>query len=577
MEDHTYAKLRNLTSISLRNLNLNYGIGDDRYRLSSIEDVAEDASTADVIDKGDLQLIKKSKMIVNSNVLDSFFSLHIPTENGENLIYLSEVRTASSCPDFQPISLPDMSDEKLVVLKIWTKFTIARSWILFSSLLIHLDTLIFIGTCRSQTENCFRHNSIIFDFNCRVYTLPMFLNTPLDKIRAYSEEDGNQKSAEKSYSFDSIRSLNTMLKSTSDICTSKDSIGCRISEELQLLTLENSFYVSSAQEAKSLFGMERLENIIKQKNSEQESLFSDVVSLQVRIDKLKNALKEIFPREIEAIKTKIELTSTQCDPLLEDLASIIYPSIAERLLQISSIISEMIQIRNEDKNVRFSIMGLEFPSSIKELLEACYYNKVNLKDYNYPEIIRRADNMSHSSTIDHINACLGYIVFTMNILADITGVDMPYPMIYNCSNSRIIDPISPTRISSQAQLHRRRQDSKGVTDESPFIYLLYYVHDHSIKASHELELGDHNVVSTNFEVALSLLNRNMSTLVSEVVNGYNNIHTTGSKQGGYYAVPPDCLDNFLWNIQFILLFLSAPNKRSKNASSGSKHNKDTKQ
>jgi hypothetical protein len=123
----------------------------------------------------------------------------------------------------------------------------------------------------------------------------------------------------------------------------------------------------------------------------------------------------------------------------------------------------------------------------------------------------------------------------MNCLADITNSFVQYPMQKVNHQWTIMDVLSakPRRLPLKY-------------DEA---------------TTEKIDTNPIKFMNPQFESGLALLTKNMSRLCSNIgnlVQMYVHHHQTP------YDIPNDCPDNFLWNLQYLLLFLTAEATKTPN-------------
>lgn len=557
MEYNNDYKLRSIKRIFLRNLNLELKskqekngkhidvtpvsprkeevIGRRRSLFQSITEFDELTS---------LELLHINKL----RLVDSFFTLHIPYLNDELLVYVSEDIVSNMNPNFRPISLPTLPDcnSPNVILNIWSKTSESIQWKLFYKYDLDLRKLCYIGETLIDTENYFHSNSVIFNLNDRYYTIPGSIITEQERMinNTFSVDS---KHALPSYSFDSIRSLNSISRSLRELMKSKNKTSKQINELISepkalLRGLSNSNGINIEHEMLSTESA-RLDKYIERQESINDNITSEIMAKRIHIGHLKQAINETLPAKIEMAKNHIEIAESQIAPICESLNKQVYPSIVQKLQEATHILKEILFIENFDNDIKFTIMGLEFPLSIKDLLDICYYNKHDLHNFNTGEIKFASELESHQMKVNQINAALNYIVQLINSIALITNIDLKYKMFTCGSLCYVLDPI-------------RSNSNQDVVK-----YPLYYDQLDTLKLPVDrLDRCDRrfNLQNKNFETGLDLLNKNLISLINDVVDDYYKYYKTNKKSLISNNIPIDCLDNFLWNLQYLMLFITAP-------------------
>lgn len=481
-------------------------------------------------------------------LVDSFFTLHIPYMNDELLVYVSEDIVSNMNPNFRPISLPTLPDcnSPNVILKIWSKTSESSQWKLFYKYDIDLRKLWYIGDTLIDKENYFHSNSVIFNLNDRYYTMPDSLIVEQEQMISNTSST-DSKHILPSYSFDSIRSLNSISKSLKELMKSKNKTSKQINELISepkdlLGGLSNSNDINIEQEILSTESA-RLDKYIERQERINDNITSEIMAKKIHISHLKQAINETLPPKVEMAKNHIEIAESQIAPICESLDNLLYPSIVQNLQEATQILKEILFIENLDNSIKFTIMGLEFPLSIKDLLDICYYNKHDLHNYNTGEIKFANEIDSHQTKVNQINAALNYIVQLINNIALITNINLKYKMHSYESLCYILDPI--------------RSDS----NQDIVKYPLYYDQADTLKLP--VDRQDRcdrkfDLQNKSFETGLDLLNRNLLSLIKDVADDYDKYYKTNKNTLLSNNIPIDCLDNFLWNLQYLVLFITAP-------------------
>ncbi|KAK6459016.1 uncharacterized protein RJT20DRAFT_124147 [Scheffersomyces xylosifermentans] len=597
MNEYNDARLRHLRSVSLRNLYLSYdlqGVGKDNSNNSPKSILPrnsrkDEAGRRRSIIQGlpPLEAGNYSELLATNNrkLLDCFFTLHLPgsrhnkrDDNNDQLIYVSEVRHENMNPNFATITLPyiaQLADPTKVEIKVWCrpvfeklKSNTGTEWHLLSQTRVDLTKLVYVGQSLDNTEDFFRTNSIILNLNGRAYVLPNSLRVPVAKLRNFSKTHRSNTSERiigKSYSFDTLRALNSLSLSLNELLESKHKLENQIKHNI-----ENLYNPSHMDNIKMDVDKLKLQNDILEKSMEKQQqindeLSSEIFKIKTRINKLTTILDEKADDMFKLGSNQLELLQIEMEPIRGSLVGNIYPSIIQELQIITKIVQEIIQIDNIGNTVKFSIMGIEFPSSIKELLDICYYDRAPLRNLNYSPTFE-SEVERKNFNIESINAGLGFIIQMISTLALITNSNLKYKMVFLGNRSIILDPISnPTPTNEQI----RSQKGVPLTDDNEaHAYSLHY----DPKKTEKLP-GDYvepsgrdqspprkyKLRNATFEHGLNLLNKNLLLLINNVTDVYNEFyHDNKEHHKISNNIPIDCLDNFLWNLQYLILFITAP-------------------
>lgn len=531
-------RLRSLRAVSFRNLNF---AATSRRRSA---------------DSGP-ELIESN----GARLLDSFFTLHVqqlPLEmplhqvldlksaNGglldsspEQLVYVSEVINANSNPNFGSISLPSAINLALgnCIVRVWwkpsDKYSPGHGWKLYCHLRLQLHKLRYVPSSKVDDEY-FHDNAILFNLNGRMYTLPECINDDDNNVDVEEPE----VAVIKSYSFDTIRTIHNLNRSINELLQSKQ----RISKQISGLAENWQNYPNYSNTEKYNIPIRNLSKSINKQKTTNDSILSEIVSKKIKINKIKQIIDEDYPIIDKMNRNKLEILHSQIDPIQENLSQLIYPSIISELQQTCLVIREIIVIDNIQATLRYTIMGMEFPLSLRELLDTCYYNKHDLINLVLDHSVEEGET-EHERKITQINAGLSYIIQLMKILAEITNSHLKYKMVLAGNSSYIID-FTPT-------------DSN--VDKN--YYPLFYDHSHVINEGvdyRETNYKKYILKNSKFEMGLNLLNKNLVLLINDITEIYSQYyHDSKETHQLSNNIPIDCLDNFLWNLQYLLLFMTA--------------------
>ncbi|CUM65348.1 uncharacterized protein PRCAT00002983001 [Priceomyces carsonii] len=567
MDNVNDTRLRNFKSISLRNLYLPSSSGtnetiNQRPRESPRRNLSRSISVMDASNSG-VALMNRYA----DELLDSFFTVHVLKSQTSDLqlVYVSEVIKENMEPDFNEITIPLFvnSGKLKFVLKIWTRSSILQkegpehTWKLLHLLNMDLRKLIYVGLELEKLGNIFQTNSVIIKLRERYYTLPECLVTVPEDIKKNHVDNGH-KPFNSSYSVDSIRAICNLTKSVKELSFSKLKLSSQISQLIgkwvDPSNLSNvTFNLPQAQSRNKT-----LEAYISKQEAANDHLASRISSISVKItewSKLNSDIDTVF----ENLQLKIKSIEAHIVPIEEDMKTVLFPSLAKRLLEMTNAIQEMITIGNIDNSFRLTIMGLEFPQNIRELLDICYYNHEHLINFNADDIdIDITPQEEHSYKIEQINAGLAYIIQLIEAVAFITMSHLKYKMISNGNQSFIVDTVCFDDESREQSTLYAGVESDGQGMRFP----LYYDPNQVEKVSSLQKgssIGEHVLMNRPFEHGLRLLNRNLIYLINNVTDIYNSvIPDIKDRYQVSTNIPPDCLDNFLWNLQYLTLFITAP-------------------
>lgn len=455
-----------------------------------------------------------------------FFSLHTPKMEP---LYVSETVTTTSSLSFGKVTLPRLPLQQYhVVVRLWQKLD---SWTLHFEAVVDLRRLALLRRpSRELDDEDLKENSIIWCFDEREYTLPENINNKsiMEAHRRASLTRGRNV-PKMSYNVDDIRLLTSLdtgvkeltllnMKLLNQIDSVLDSVKGKVSEH-------------DPEESRALkFRIHTLHRYITKQRNNNDTLSSKVYERKVLIGNLQRALEDHFPPFKDLCEGQLEYVTSQIDPIHELLGAAVNPEIVLSLRAMGDIISRCFLIESVGEE-RFSILGIDFPSSTKELLNTCY----DTLKAQVPDL---------PTSVDRINAGLSYIVALMLILADILGVLLNYAMKYLGSRSTVVD-------------HLADSTRKSVKVTYPLFF----------DARHSEKVVDSNgrrtqLKNIKFEQGLHLLNKNLVTLIDAASNLYSQLFDHKAKR---LTLPSEGIDNLLWNLKHLLLFMTAPESAAANS------------
>ncbi|ODV79997.1 uncharacterized protein CANTADRAFT_89593 [Suhomyces tanzawaensis NRRL Y-17324] len=541
-------KVQNIRSISLRNLYLSSSHHhDDAHRFKAVEDVQpRRMSLIQTVPELERPGTHTELFDINNRTLvDSFVTLHL-AEPLERLLYVSEVRLCTMNPSFSQISLPFVpKNTHRVVLRVWCKHHfVPLAWVLHTEARIDLRKLEYFGDSTVNLEDLFQLNSVIFDLGGKLFTLPQSLAVnparflPATKhTRTMSTKQGH------SYTIDDVRALSSLSRSLQELTVAKHRLARDIHHHMGVLHDSSSLNNITMAVDRLRSRVASLDSALARQRARNDTLSSEILASRVRINHITEMSqgKKRSLAEMSALQS--ELAQAQVDPIQESLQASVFPSIMGQLQACTAVVSQMFPIANVSNSVRFTIMEIAFPATIKELLEICYYNKGPSADS-----ADGADGVLHESRVLAINSALSYIVQLINVLADITNTNLKYPMV-NCGNASVIlDPVMAERLTLG--------DASADTLAS---YPLYYDPLATERLAVDAEtLGGHLMRNGAFEQGLNMMNKNLFLLINNITRLYSEFRWDSHGGVGTSTVPIDCPDNFLWNLQYLVLFLTAP-------------------
>lgn len=474
--------------------------------------------------------------INQARMVNTFFSLHYPQT--DQIMYVSEVVETNMNPNFDTITIPYVNSNKLtqVIIKVWfqnlSTVDIAEDWKLLIQWDLNLKTLVQVADPISEDQ--FKDNTVLIKLGNRYYTSK-------DRLVNESKAIGDRKVSGihelKSYNFDVIRSINNLDKSIQELQQSKT----LISKSIDKLIGNQDYYNCEKyrNEIKRLnLRNKQLSKYINDFTNQHNQLMSQVLHYKIINSKLTELKLEIKPNIQESFNNNLEIIQSNIYhfdhnlPILYKILKLYFKQFSEMLIELSNI-SEPETDRANKTGDNLFIMGFEFPSSIKDILKVLYYNELSLT--NQYDI-----NSDHHLKITQINSCLSQIIKLILILIDLVDLKVYYPMEFKGNYSIIKDFDNRT-------------------------FPLYY--------DNRLSERDSNNVIRNelFERGIVLLNKNLLLILYTMNHLYVNYnyqgldHSSSAKTlpGLLNNIPIDCLDNFAWSLQYLLLYLSAINDSDK--------------
>lgn len=441
------------------------------------------------------------------HLVDSFFSLHYP--NGQ-LIYVSEVVEECMNPMFAGLSIPNHRASNLsrLVVKVFIKR--GSKWRPHIYMEIDLHNLVDV---EEFSDDDFTDNAVILKLGHRWYGLSQFLLTEPSLMELLP--DHYKLKTVNSYSFDSIRTLGKLDRSIQESEASKQSISKEISNHIDNLNCPSNDTIVNAINQYNI-RLVSLDKYITKQKSQNDDLMSKIMNYKTLCNKVTQINDLLHPQFINSTKNNIDYVKSQIDALNESRPEVKHQfcHLAKALLEIFPILPV------SDNSINLKILGLEFPSSVRDVLDILYYNKYKLNNDHflqdreiYPEEI------PHELKIVQINTGISFIIQLLIPLMQITKLPVYYMINFQGNSSTIVDFDNVT-------------------------YPLFY----DAKTTKKINT---NLINEQFEKGISLLNKNLLLLIHNVNDLFN------KKYKLINNIPIECLDNFLWNLNYLLLFFSA--------------------
>lgn len=479
-----------------------------------------------------------------SSGVQVFYTIHTAHND---LVYVSEVLTAYANADFGLVSLPDLERRIYKVrVSVWVKML--SKWVLFYRLKMDMRNLVEIGRSNRDTATIMQPNSLLWCIN------DVWFCHAAD-VRDTAALDSRKLSwsrprvSKPSYSLDDIRQLTSLAISVQEFRDTKLKLVAQIN------ALEDQNCHDALQQVRRLkFNLHALHRYIVKQNSANDALHSDVYAAKMHIGRCNRIIDE-FPHFQDICTEQLAIAEAQIDPLHEALNASVYPSMISTLYSMGQVLRDIYPIEPSATG-RFCICGIEFPSSTRELLDLCYYGErvtgqspetdLETETEARPGLDR--DILAHPWP-DRINAALTYIVQLMQALASIMNVTVKYPMQARPGGCFIVD-----NVTMDARPEQKLPETHAMA------FPLFYNAEHLQKFPlYEQEGRNFSVRNSPFELGLTLLNRNLAALINAITDLYAQYyHDDAANHLISNNIPADCLDNILWNLHYLLLFVTAP-------------------
>ncbi|KAI5967492.1 hypothetical protein CANMA_003039 [Candida margitis] len=470
------------------------------------------------------KLIKFSK----ERILDTLITIHLT--KSDTVLYVSDVSYGDADPQFT-IQLSHVpAPIHKCVIKLWSGSN--NQWSLLCRYKVDLNKL------KRESEvldddafDMFKDNAICMKLSCGWYTFPDML---VARNSALEHSTEPKLKAINSYTFDQLRSINNITKSIKELDVSKIKLKQQIHKYIQDIDYNNANNISALLDELN-YKCNALEQDIKKVKAGNEAIKSQIYNVNQKTDDA-NELQSRFENLRELVKDKFGIYDHEIE-YVKKSRNDVKNDIKQRLKDYVSIITEIIPIRDISFSC-FSILGFEFPHNLKSLKEICYYNASGLKN-SYYEPSFDSESQWHEFTISQVNACLSLIVQLLSVLSDITQTPLLYKMVLFGSQSFIIDESKIYPIAGKNPL----------VATPPYKFPLYF---DSKDVNNEKVLTSQGSIIMNqeFEYGLKLLSRNISRLINYVKE---DIYDDSSSE----AIPSDCQDNFLWNLKYLELLITA--------------------
>ncbi|CAG8413931.1 unnamed protein product [Penicillium salamii] len=353
----------------------------------------------------------KLEDIVNSRMVDSFFSLHC--EGIEEPVYISEVAERANNPSFRAFDLnlcgPQVSRMDRLTIKIWSKTAEVPEHILLVEMQVHLRSLQFLGKTLESFHQPLPANSILFHFSDGVYSNLTDLPPIETSLQATGQKVTAGGATLPSSSYDALMKLANLDECVQDALATREKLEAQISSILQ--QNECSLNTASAA-AESLEKLTLTKNYVAMERKRVRAAVKHKEDLIASIKARKEAMEQgrTSQTKINSHLPEAQERLVSSEHLLNQSAEEIKGQtrrIAEDLL----IVYPIEPIPNEP--LAFTIAGLALPNSCFEDIDR-----------------------------EVVAAALGHTAHLVYLLSFYLSAALPYPVNANGSTSFIQDPIS---------------------------------------------------------------------------------------------------------------------------------------
>lgn len=471
--------------------------------------------------------------------IDVFFSLHDPKSN--DLLYISEVVSTASRISFGAVTVP-ASDRQYIRLKVWLRRNDAidgnRRWALAQDMVVDLRRLRPLkGSLDEINDDLFSERTPLWTFDSQDYVLPEQAQSLVYSSGKQKQHSISQARAPKlSYTVDEIRRLTNLYEGICELDTTKERLSGLIDAARKGLLNQSDFNPEAIKAIK--YSLHKLHQYISKQKNKNDTVLSKIYQAKILINSISTALEEDSQSQQSVLKERLEFASSRIHPIYESLESSLYPLMLDTFRRLSTVIGEVFPIELLESSGLMSIVGVELPNTTKELAEYCISTSHNT-------VTRSVTRFDTPSEIDRINGGLSFIVHLMMCLMHLLDVPVVYPMEFKGGICVIRDHLLAP--------------AKKVA-----VYPLSYKEEHTEKFIHYGVSGKEIMFrNTRFEQGLHLLNRNLVTLISATADLYTQLHgDTNFNHQLTNNIPLECVDNLLWNLKYLLLFLTAVESES---------------
>lgn len=477
---------------------------------------------------------------VQSESLLLFFSLH--TASNE-LLYVSEQAEYETNASFGAICLPDYEKNLgQICVKLWGLRHNSEQYSLLYNVQVNLRDLVCMRNASQGFESSqIIDNSMIFGLQDVSFVVRSDLRVPIPSPTMSIVEYAKSKLTvpRSSYTYDDVRRLCSLSNGINDFAASES----KLCEEID--RIEEEFLNASTQEKlRSLkVHLHDLHKYVAKQHSLNDELLSSIWAKERQVKALLSCLKDEIPPKLELIADKLDIVKSEVAPIFEALQFSIYPDLVELLRTICGVIREVFPIHLDENGCNYSIAHINFPANILVILTECYE----------PQFVMVGS--TSESSVERINAGLSVIVHLLLHLSSLLDIKLKYGIVQNKSHYFLVEMCSLFRKVSNAN-----SSYAGEFDLVEARYPLFYDAAGSEKIAKVAgPVKSYELKNQNFERALLLLKKNVIAFSSDVMDLYSK-YLYGKMEVGKLTnnIPVECIDNFVWTINYLLLFMTAP-------------------
>lgn len=472
------------------------------------------------------KLIKFAK----ERIIDTLITIRLTKSDA--VIYVSDVSYGDADPQFM-VQLENVPAHiHRCIINLWSRCD--SQWSLLCTYKIDLNKLkkerIVV---EDDTFDMFKDNSLCVKLKDSWYTFPDMLVSRGLALDCNPYPEPILKPIN-SYTFDQLRSIDNITRSLKELEASKTKLKQQIHKYIHNIDFNNVNNIPTLLDQLN-HKSEALELDIKKTKAANEASKSHIYSVKQKISDANELLSD-FENVRELIKDKFEIYDHEIASVKKSRVGV-KNEIKKRLKNDVLVINEVLPIR-DISSMCFSILGFEFPHNLKSLKDICYYNTSGLKNHYY-EPNFDSEFQWHEFTISQVNASLSFIVQLLTILSKITETPLLYKMVLFGNRSFIIDESKVYPIAG-----------KNPSNATPPYKFPLYFDSKDVNNEKVLTSQGSIVMNQEFEYGLKLLSRNISRLVGYIKDDIYDDSSSGS-------IPSDCQDNFLWNLKYLELLMTA--------------------